>query len=131
MRVASWLWRRVQHAVNSSVEQLIVFGLVGLALVVWTLFRSHWSDSVSVPTWLVVIVIAVAVAVIVIQALRLRARKRDVEVHAMMAAYAEHLGEILYAFQRAIGGQIPGVTFRQLIEDGILEPARTARPTRA
>jgi hypothetical protein len=135
MAVIRWLWERVKGAVNSWVEALILAGFIALALLVWRLLRSHLSDDVALPTWLVAVIVGVVVAVVAIQGLRLRERRGDVEgilaaavgieqVRAWTAAYAEHLTEILYAFQRVLGGQIPGVTTREWVEDGILQPAR-------
>jgi hypothetical protein len=134
-RLLKWVWDRLKGAFNSWVEGLIVVGGVGIALLIWRVARPHLSDKVAIPTWLIAVALGVALAVIAIQGLRLRARgghvagmtniafQIDTE-RAITAAYAEHLREILYTFQRVLSDQIPGVTVREWIEDGILEPAR-------
>ena len=40
------------------------------------------------------------------------------------AYYEEHLREALETLQRAISGDIPGVSFDDFIERGVLDPAR-------
>jgi GAF domain-containing protein len=125
--VLRWLADRVRHAFDRWVEGLILAGGIALALLVWRLLRPHLSDRVAVPTWLVAAAVGIAAAVIITQGLRLHARRRD---RTVTAAYGEHAIEILVACQRVVGGEIPGVTVKEWIEDGILEPARDLIRTR-
>lgn len=136
-----WAWERVRGAFNSWVEGLIVLGGVGLALLLWRVLKSHLSDEVSVPTWAVAIAGGVVLAVIVILGLRLRERGGHVEgvtsiafeieqERRMTVAYADSLISILYAFRRVLDGEIGGVTVKEWIEDGVLEPARDLIRTR-
>jgi GAF domain-containing protein len=150
VRCVSWAKDRIQGAINHWVEGLIVLGLTTLALVLWKLLRHHHDigGHLSIPTWLVAAAIGVCGGVILILAWRLRRRHGQLEelvggVEGMVgavryaeqareitAAYAEHLIEVLYAFQRVLAGDIPGVTIKEFIEDGILEPARDLIKTR-
>lgn len=135
MGLLRWPVNRVQGAFNSWVEGLIIAAGVIVGLAVWRALKSHLSGSLSLPTWAVAAAIGLVLAILVVQALRLRERGGHVEgitnvalyseqMRAITTAYAEHLNEILYAFQRVVGGEVPGVTVKDWIEDGILEPAR-------
>jgi GAF domain-containing protein len=130
-----WIWDRLTGAFDSWVEGLIVAGAAAISLLAWRLLRDHLDAHLSLPTWLVALVVGFAVAILIIQSLRLRARRGDVEgirgiavgeagARQKTAAYAEHVIEILYALRRVVAGTIPGVTVRDMIEDGILDPAR-------
>jgi GAF domain-containing protein len=141
MAFVSWLWKRIQGAFNKWVEALILTGGVAVALAVWGVLRPHVSGEVGVPTWAVAVGGGLVLAVLAIQGLRLRERRshvqgalfvaREIEqMRAMTAAYADHLISILYAFQRVLTGDIPGVSVKEWIEDGILEPARDLLKTR-
>ncbi|MBA2360369.1 MAG: GAF domain-containing protein [Actinobacteria bacterium] len=132
---------RIGGAFNSWVEGLIVLGGVGLALLVWRVLRPHLSDDVSLPTWAFAAILGIGLAILAIQGLRLRARGWHVEgvtniaieieqQRAITVAYAESLISILYAFRRVVDGEIPGVTIKEWIEDGMLEPARDLIRTR-
>ncbi len=141
MAVLWWAWERVKGAVNSWVEALILAAGIAVALLMWRVLKPNLSDELSVPMWLVAIVAGGVLAVTVIQGLRLHERGGHVagmatiamqieQARAMTAAYAEHLTEILYTFQRVLNGDIPGVTVKEWMEDGILEPARELIRTR-
>jgi GAF domain-containing protein len=138
----TWLLSRLKGALNSWVEGLILAGALALAYLIWRGVKGQIRTDVTVPTWAIALVIGFAVAVIVILAVRLRGRRGEIaeltggvetiaefaaateHARAMTAAYAEHLGEILYSLQRVLAGAIPGVDARDLIEDGMLQPAR-------
>jgi hypothetical protein len=103
--------------------------------VVWRALEPHLSDELSIPMWLAAVAAGGVASLVLIQGLRLRERGGDVEgianvafeieqARAITQAYSEHLMEILYAFRRVINGDIPGVTVKEWVEDGILEPAR-------
>lgn len=141
MTLLRWFRERITGAFNSWVETLILAGAVALALFMWRVLRPHLSDDIAVPTWAVAVAAGVVLAIIAIQGLRLRERSGDVVgmtnlaidiegMRAMTEAYAEHLTQILYSCQRVLGGEIPGVTVKEWIEDGILEPARDLIRTR-
>jgi GAF domain-containing protein len=87
------------------------------------------------------VVLGVILAVIITQGLRLRSRGSDVqdiaalamqldELQRMTAGYADHVTNMLYAFQRVREGMLGDITVREWIEDGILEPARDLLKTR-
>jgi GAF domain-containing protein len=137
-----WLLNRVKGALNNWVEGLILAGALALAYLIWRGVKRQIRADVTVPTWAIALAIGFAVAVIVILAVRLRRRRGEIaeltggveniaefaaqteQARAMTAAYAGHLGEILYSLQRVLAGAIPGVDARDLIEEGVLQPAR-------
>jgi hypothetical protein len=141
MKLFRWGSDRVKGAFNSWVEALILAGCIALALVVWGVIRRHLSDDVAIPTWLIAVVLGVILAVIITQGLRLRSRGTDVQgmaalamqldqVQRVTAGYADHVTNMLYAFQRVREGTLGDVTVREWIEDGILDPARDLLKTR-
>lgn len=130
MTLLRWLGNRIRRAINSWVEGLILTGAIALALLVWRAARPHLSADLSVPMWLVAGVAGAVLAILLIQGLRLRQRSGEIELQVVTTAYAEHLLEILYSFQGVLTGEIPGVTTREWVEDGILEPARDLIRTR-
>jgi GAF domain-containing protein len=115
---------------------------LAVAYLIWRGVKAQIRADVTIPTWAIALAISLAAAVIVIQAIRLRRRRGEIadltggvesiaefaaqteHARAMAAAYAEHLGEILYSLQRVLAGAIPGVDARDPIEDGMLQPAR-------
>jgi GAF domain-containing protein len=142
MAVVDWLWGRVKGAFDSWVERLIWAAIVAAAYASWRFRHKLFEAHVSLPTWVFVLILLALVTLLALVIWRLRWHRwqlgqlaggvEDIagvavateQARVKTAAYADHLGDILYALQRVLAGMIPGVTVRDLIEDGILQPTR-------
>jgi GAF domain len=74
--------------------------------------------GIKLPLWAAIVAVAM-IAPVAFASGRLSARGRDLRDY-----YAEHVRETLETLQKAIAGGIPGVSYQDFIERGILEPAR-------
>jgi GAF domain-containing protein len=119
----NWLRDRFIGAINKWVEGLILVALGALAFMVWKLSGS----DVSLPAWALACFVAVPL-VAALLLLRARPRKETVEdlegQMSLINAYAEHLNDVLLTFQKIFTGALAESTPNELVDVGILQPAR-------
>src|SRR5689334_18544879 len=131
LRLLRWLWERLKHSFNSTVERLIWLGVLAGAVALW-----KWRHNIPTPRGgdttvplraAVGVPVGLGLAALVFLALFVWAirRKRGTDTTLLRSAtYGSHVTEILYALQRVLNGAIPNVDVDDFIENGILTPGR-------
>jgi hypothetical protein len=123
-----WVGDRFRGAVNTGVEQGIWVVLLVAVFFVW----GFADDEVSLPVWLLVVIggVPTLLALVAIRRGRRPAPEAAAYIagleadNALYAYYASFLWEALQTVQKAIRGDLPGVSLDALVEQGLLAPAR-------
>lgn len=126
--MVAWFWQRVRGAFDAAVEHGIWIAFVAVVLILW----KFANGDVTMPIW--VFVLAVGGPLTLALAASMRTRQTPSEAasyiaelerqNALYGYYASFLWEVMQTLQKAIHGDIPGVTLDDLVEHGILNPAR-------
>lgn len=100
--------------------------IVSIAVVVGLAIYAILGSDVTLPAWTLALIVLSVLIVGFLAGWHLR-RDEQLEREALLGrVYGEHVRETLNTLQRAITGDIDGVTVETFVQKGILDPARNA-----